>query len=644
MCGIAGIVRLDGHPVPEGLIRRASDRLSHRGPDDAGHMVRGNVALANRRLAIVDLTPTGRQPMCDGARLRCIVYNGEIYNFVELRRELESEGFTFQGGSDTEVVLRLFESCGARAVERLNGMFALAIHDQVSDELLIARDRYGIKPLYYWQRDHLLIFASEVKAILAHPDVRAELSLEALREYLTFQNVLSDRTLFRGIRMLPPGCMMRVQGVGTGSPSVRVDRYWDYDFSPDESLGDAEEIASELRDRFRSAVARQMMGDVEVGSYLSGGMDSGSIVAVASESAPGLATFTCGFDLTGVPGPEGSFDERTPARLLAATYGTRHHEVLLDASALRAVMPTLVWHLEDLRVGMSYPNFFAAKLASESVKVALSGAGGDELFGGYPWRYRYALAGGPGAYSFENALFTYWSRLVPEEAHGRLFEPAAWKRIEGYSPREVFSNVYRRYRPEGSDPAGLINSSLGFEAATFLHGLLVVEDKLSMAHGLEARVPFLDNDLVDLAMRIPVRYKLRGLEEWRPRGGSASGAKVIPSSDGKRILRSAMATFLPPEITRRQKQGFSAPDATWFRRESIDYIRRLLLDPNAVLHEYLSRDFIKGIIDAHVRQSANHRLLIWSLISLEWWIQVFLREAHHEELAGRRSRDLTCLA
>ena len=639
MCGIVGIVNLDRKPVLSSEILRATDSMAHRGPDDSGVMVWHHVALGHRRLSIIDLSSAGHQPMSNEDSKIWIAYNGETYNYRQLRAQLERDGHVFKSDTDTEVIVHLYESYGQRCVELLNGMFAFAIYDQNKHQLLLARDRYGIKPLYYWRNSHLLLFASEIKAILAHPDVCPELCYESLSEYFTFQNSLSDATLFEGIRMLLPGSCMLVTQLHSSAPNVHVERYWDFDFCSDHSLGSEDEVAEELYNRFETAVVRQLVSDVPVGSYLSGGMDSGSITAVAACHIPRLNTFTCGFDLSSATGFELGFDERPASELMASTFKTTHYETVLNSRSMQWVMPYLIWHLEDLRLGMCYPNYFVAQLASKFVKVVLSGGGGDELFGGYPWRYYRALAHGLDRHEYLRSYYDYWQRLVPDQERAQLFRPAVWHRVKSHHPYDTFREVLSGLDIIPRRPEDYIDWSLYFEAKTFLHGLFVLEDKLSMAHGLEMRVPFMDNDLVDFAMRIPASYKLRNLEQHIQVDENEFAKKqryFLQTRDGKTILRSAMARLLPEGIVDRQKQGFSAPDESWYRGESVEYVYSVLLNPQAHIYEYLNRDYVQRILDEHVNGRINHRLLIWSFLSLEWWIEVFL--------AGRSRSKWTQLA
>lgn len=625
MCGIAGILNLDGEPASPVTIRRMTDAIAHRGPDGEGHHTDGPISLGHRRLAILDLSPAGHQPMATPDQRQVLTYNGEIYNYAELRTELESLGRQFRSRSDTEVVLYALAEWGEKAVERFNGMFAFALWDAGRRELLLARDRYGIKPLYFAQRGQVFAFGSEVKAILAHPAFKAEVDREAMLEYFTFQNYFTDRTLFAGVRLLPHGCVLRLSAKDGETPRIR--RYWDYLFVEPEHPRHEREYLEELDRLFKQAVNRQLVSDVEIGSYLSGGMDSGSITALAAKQLPYLKTFTCGFDLRSASGLEMGFDEREKAESMSYLFKTEHYEIVLKAGDMERVLPRLTTHLEEPRVGQSYPNFYVAQLAGKFVKVVLSGTGGDELFGGYPWRYYRAVVND----DFEHYIdqyYGYWQRLIDNRLLQQVFKPIA-SDVQRVWTRDIFRDVFQRHAPELTRPEDYVNHSLYFEAKTFLHGLLVVEDKLSMAHGLETRVPFLDNDLVDFAMVLPVRLKLGNLSEVvRVNENSLRDKKsehFLRSRDGKLLLRRMMERHIPMEVTRLEKQGFSAPDASWFRAESLDYVRRVLFNPGARLYDYLDPVAVQSLVTEHLDGKVNRRLFIWSLISVEKWLERFIK-------------------
>lgn len=383
MCGIAGIVDLSGESISPVILQRMTDAIAHRGPDGEGQWIEGPVGFGHRRLAIIDLSPGGHQPMISADHRYVITYNGEIYNYREIRAELQAAGYWFRSQSDTEVLLHSLAHWGTDALVRLNGMFALALWDRKEKRLLLARDRYGVKPLYVSQQGRKVMFASEQKAITSHPAFTREMDKEALLEYFTFQNIFTDRTLLKDIQLLPAGHFATLD---LTDPSARLQRtkYWDYWFRDPEKPVRREEYLEELDRLFKQAVNRQLVSDVELGAYLSGGMDSGSITAVASQSFANLKTFTCGFDLSSASGIELAFDERSKAEAMSARFKTEHYEMVLKAGDMERCLPKLAWHLEEPRVGQSYPNYYAAKLAGKFVKVVLSGSGGDELFGGIP--------------------------------------------------------------------------------------------------------------------------------------------------------------------------------------------------------------------------------------------------------------------
>lgn len=624
MCGIAGVLDRGGGPVPAELLRRMSDAIAHRGPDGEGQYADGPIGLANRRLAIIDPQPSGDMPMgsLDGEQV--ITYNGEIYNYRELRAELDGRGHGFRTNTDTEVALAAYREWGKAAVERFNGMFALAVWDRRRQELFLARDRFGVKPLYYADLPNAFVFGSEVKAMLEHPDLSPRVSLPHLLEYLTFQNIFTDGTLFEGVRMLPAGHRLTLSPQnGAANP----ERYWDFSFVEAEDGRSEEEYAEELDRLFRAAVHRQLVSDVPVGAHLSGGTDSGSITALAGQELPYLNTFTVGFDMNSAQGLEPGDDERVKAEAMSYLFRTEHYEAVLKAGDMERCLPSLVWHLEDLRVGQSYPNYYVSRLASKFVKVVLTGSGGDELFAGYPWRYYRAVVN-ESFDEYVDKYYRFWHRLIPNRALARCFRPEVWEQVNGVRTIDIFKDGFPDSRPPAS-PEDYVNHSLYLEARTFLHGLLVVEDKLSMAHSLESRVPFLDNDLVDFAQGLPVRHKLRDLESVVKLDENEPGPKTEryfhQTRDGKLLLRKVMNRYVPDEIANQVKQGFAGPDASWFRGDSIDYVRELLLSEDAAVYEYLDPAGVQPLIREHIEGRENRRLLLWSLLCLEHWCQIFLR-------------------
>lgn len=626
MCGIAGFLNFDGKPADRQVIARMTAAIAHRGPDGEGFYIDGGLGLGHRRLAIIDLSDSGRQPMALPGDEYVVVYNGEIYNFAELRVELEALGCRFVSRSDTEVILHAWKMWGPRAVERFNGMFAFALWHPARRKLFLARDRVGQKPLYFGRFGNTFAFGSEVKALLAVPGAAARLDPAALVEYLTFQNFFGVRTLFAGVSLMPAGCWMEIDASTGGE---RLHRYWNFDFREPAAPKSPDSYRDELDVLFRAAVRRHLIAEVDVNAYLSGGIDSGAIAALASSQLPHMRTFTVGFDLRSASGLELAFDEREAAEFMSYLFKTEHYEMVLKSGDLERVMPALTRHIEEPRVGQSYPNYYAAGLASRFGKVVLGGAGGDELFGGYPWRYFRSVAD-DGFESYIDAYYAYWQRMVSPERLPRLLAPI-WGEGKHVSTRDIFKSVFADPPKRLSGPADYINFSLYFEAKTFLHGLLIVEDKLSMAHGLEARMPFLDNDVIDFAQRVPVGMKLSNLgavgriDENVP--GNKSARFYSDNRDGKLILRDVLSRYVPESVTQAPKRGFSAPDASWFRGESIDYVRRTLLNGTPMIADYLDMAEVRSLVNDHLEGRENRRLLIWSLLSLENWCRNFTAPA-----------------
>jgi asparagine synthase (glutamine-hydrolysing) len=622
MCGIAGLINLrDDAAVKFQLLKNMTDAIAHRGPDGEGHWLEGNVALGHRRLSIIDLTQAAHQPMLSGDHRYVLTYNGEIYNYKELRRELEALGYWFRSESDTEVVLQALVHWGVDALIKFNGMFALAMWDRKDKKLLLARDRYGVKPLYWSLQNNVLMFASEQKAIISNPDFKRKLDGPALLEYFTFQNIFTNRTLLQDISILPAG-HFAILNVAAGERNLKLTQYWDYKFSEPSTHRSKDEYLEELDGLFHQAVNRQLVSDVELGSYLSGGIDSGSITSIAAKTISNLKTFTCGFDLSSASGIELGFDERAKAEAMSFDFRTEHYEMVLKSGDMERCLPKLVHHLEEPRVGQSYPNYYAAQLASKFVKVVLSGSGGDELFGGYPWRYYRAAQ----SQSFENYIdkyYLYWQRLIDNKDLAKVFAPIS-NEVSGVWTRDIFRDVFKTHDNKLEKPEDYINHSLYFESKTFLHGLLVVEDKLSMAHGLESRVPFLDNDLVDFAMSCPVNFKVNNLAEvMRINENDARNKQSVyfqKTNDGKKILREMMSRYISDRVTGADKQGFSSPDASWFKGESLDFVKRILFNKNATIYQALDFDAVKNLVTEHFNGVQNRRLLIWSLLSIEIWM------------------------
>ena len=629
MCGIVGVYNLNGSAFSRIHLKKMADAISHRGPDGEGYFTEGNIALAHKRLSILDTSEKGLQPMHSKNDEWVITFNGCIYNYLELRKELQQKGHVFISNTDTEVITEGLAAYGPTFFERLDGMFAIGAWNKLEKSLYLSRDRYGVKPLYYWFTGKTLVFASEIKAIIQHPDYKIGVNLSALNEYFTFQNMFTYNTLFKDVTMLPPANTVKINSMST---SVVHYSWWNFDFTSTDDNMTFEDAKSETSRLFKNAVSRQMISDVPVGSYLSGGMDSGSITAIASTHVKRLSTFTCGFDMSSVTGVEANYDERRDAELMANYFKTEHYEQVINAGDLGWSLPRVVYHLEDLRVGMSYPNYYISRLASKFVKVCLQGTGGDELYGGYPWRY-YRVFKSTSQKDYFNQYYDFWQRLVPDGDRASLFTDQINKQIDNNEPREIFERVFTfNNKLKYNTPEEHIQNSLYFEIKTFLPGLLLVGDKLSMANGLEERFPFLDNELVNFAQKIPIKHKLGNLENMKriDENDFRDKKKLYQEyDDGKNVLRKSMLEFLPASIINRKKQGFSAPDESWYRGENAGYVKELLLNKKTASTDFINPKYIERIIDEHINKRINHRLLIWSFMNFEWWCKLFL---HNEKI------------
>ncbi|HEU5192049.1 MAG TPA: asparagine synthase (glutamine-hydrolyzing) [Methylomirabilota bacterium] len=621
MCGIAGLLRADGAPVDEALLASMTGVLAHRGPDGQGVYVRGPVGLGHRRLAIIDLT-TGDQPMFNADEQIAVVFNGEIYNFRDLRRELEGLGHTFVTTSDTEVLLRAYEAYGVDCVGHLRGMFAFALWDGHRRRLVLARDRVGIKPMVYTWDGRRLLFASELKSLLQDPTVPRDLDWEAFGDYLAFHYVPSPRTIFRAIRKLPPASVL-VLDVDGGEP--RVERYWDLRFVPDERRSEAD-WGAELRVQLQDAVQSHLVSDVPLGAFLSGGLDSSTVVAMmARGGAAPLRTFSIGFG-------ESDYDELKWARLMAQRYGTDHYEFVVKPEALD-ILPQLAWQFDEPFADSSaLPTYYVAKITREHVTVALSGDGGDENFAGYR---RYASAQAlherldrmPGLLA--RSVFRAAGRLLPTGAWGQRYAE-----LRGESPVDRYFRMMTAHRTRsvgrllttetrarlGTDsrmawfrevaaeghPPDYVSTLQYLDVRTYLpEDILTKVDRTSMLVSLEARVPLLDHRLMEFVATMPTRFKLR-------------------DGVGKRILRDTVAPDLPPELLGRAKMGFGVPLESWFRGELQGYARDVLLSASARQRGWLEPTEIARLLDEHSTATRDHASQIWALLCLEEWARRWL--------------------
>lgn len=621
MCGIAGLVDLHGREISQETIHSMTHAVSHRGPDGNGVWFRNNIALGHCRLAIVDLSQAANQPMKANSERYILSYNGEIYNYKEIRNNLEKKGYQFKSNSDTEVVLNSLIEWGTEAILKFNGIFAFGFYDALTGALIVARDRYGVKPVYYLESDLFFAFASEQKSILKLKRVSKTLDVETLYEYMTFQNIFTDRTMVKSIKLLQPGHFLRI--LTKDNNNMQLERYWDFSFQEIDNKSESEYI-DEFKEIFEKSVNSQMMGDVEVGAYLSGGIDSTSIVAIASLKKQ-IKTFTVGFESNTWIDENVAFDERLNARKIAQLLGSNHSEYILKPSDIEKCIKDLVQHVEEPRLGQSYPNYFAAKLASENVKVVLSGAGGDELFGGYPWRYFKPET--PSNFSeYIDGYYLYWQRLLPNSELKKLFEPVS-NAVSNVWTKDIFQDVFRNVSLQPKTQEDYINYALYFEAKTFLHSLLILEDKISMSFGLESRIPFLDNNIVDFAMKLPVKYKIKNLRNDIRIDENLTSNKpeafIKKTSDGKQILRQALPELIPSFVKGEIKRGFTSPDLIWFRNENKRFIQDEILNKKNSMYEIVSYKHTEKLINSYFDGKSNNRLLIWSLIYLKYLLDDF---------------------
>ncbi|MFB3786884.1 MAG: asparagine synthase (glutamine-hydrolyzing) [bacterium] len=626
MCGISGVFHYhDRASVNKRLLQRMNDFLQHRGPDDEGFYYdeAAGLGLGHRRLSIIDLN-TGHQPIGNEDGTVWIVFNGEIYNYQDLRHELQAHGHTFKTKTDTEVIIHAYEQWGMDSFQRLNGMYAFALWDGKSQALVLARDPYGVKPLYYWDDGKSLLFASEIKAILCHPKVRREIDPQSLDEFLTFSFIPSPRTIFTGIKKLYPGYALRC-GRRLEEP------YYFYRKPPILLNGVSErEIMEELRNKIYAAVERQLMSDVPLGVMLSGGVDSSTVSQIATEITGGpLQTFTVGFS--------NDFDENelVHAREASQRIGSHHHDIAISAEEYADFMPKSMWHLEEPIATASTVAFYkVCELARQHVKVVLTGQGADEPFAGYLRHFGERW----GSYyrSLPQALRNYVIAPVVEKLprnerlkravrslnipdtltrfhrvhsifHSSLRQKLYLKEVE----ERVVNHGCDVFRQWMADVAHLDHlSQLLYIDSRFslADNLLMYGDKLSMAVSLEARVPFLDLDLMQFVESIPPQYKIKGFTQ-------------------KYILKKAVAKWVPPHVLARKKIGFTTPVNDWFRQEMRVYISDKMLSNDSLSSIYFNKKTVLKMIEDHHSGREDYKRALFSLLTLEMWYEHFYKSS-----------------
>ena len=625
MCGITGIVRRQGAQVDPDLLARMNNAIRHRGPDDDGFYFSEGVGLAMRRLAIIDLK-SGHQPIHNTDRSAWIVFNGEIYNYRELRKRLEALGHVFYTDSDTEAIVHAYDEYGTDCPKHLRGMFALAIWDEPNKSLFLARDRVGKKPLLYAQTNDELIFGSEFTALLAHPAVSREVNYEAIHHYLSFISVPAPLTAYQSIRKLEPGHWLLWR-----DGEIKIERYWQLDFSNKIDIGE-QEAGARVAELLRDAVRVRLMSEVPLGAFLSGGIDSSAVVALmAQESSERVKTFSIGFE-------EQDFSELHHARRVAEHVGADHHEFIVRPNAME-ILPTLVEHYgEPFADSSAIPSYYVSRETRRYVTVALNGDGGDECFAGYE---RYAAMSLAQRYTkllpaaLRNGVIANVARALPEFqprnplGKGKRFLQAAslgpiqrylrWiSAFDDNAKMDLYSDEFRQQTKAFStisfiqpwfakaNGAGIIDASLLTDTMTYLpNDLLVKMDIASMTVSLEARSPFLDHHLMEFAASLPEKLKLRRMTT-------------------KYLLKRVLKDLVPAQNLNRGKMGFGVPIGHWFRGTMQPFLRETLLSEKALGRGFFQKDKVRQLIDQHVEHKLDHSHRLWTLLMLELWFERFI--------------------
>lgn len=627
MCGIAGKYNfLRQTPVSPNLMERMCERIWYRGPDDSGVYTQGPVGLGHRRLSILDLSELGHQPMASPDQRLWITYNGEVYNFLSLREGLIQKGYRFKSDCDTEVILALYQEYGRDCLEYLRGMFAFAIWDARENTLFLARDRIGKKPLFYYYDGRTLVFASEIKAILADEDVTPAIDFQAFADYFKHMYVPDPKTIYKDIRKLEPGHFLCCSPEG-----LKNEPYWDISFAEPRN-GDTEELAFELLQRLEESVRLRLISDVPLGAFLSGGIDSSGIVALmAGQQTQPVTTCSIGFDVR-------QYDEVRFARRIAEQFATDHHEFTVKERAAPILSDLAYYFDEPFADPSAVPTFYVSQLARQKVTVALSGDGGDENFAGYEkyhldhienrlrgglplglrrllFPYLAALVAGKRAMPLQKA-YTLLTSLSGEADFGfyltntqfdhhlwtELIRPEIDQAIQDYDPFSVTRAAYHQ-----ADTEDHLSRILYTDLKTYLPGdILVKVDRMSMANSLEVRAPILDHRVIELAASIPSHLKY------------FKGEK-------KYILKQALQKVLPPEIMYRQKMGFSVPLAEWFRGELRQMAHDRFFSPRAGVRHFFRPEALKALWERHQSKKRNHASVLWSLLMFDLWYQRFMR-------------------
>lgn len=619
MCGITGFYNLNGKPVDKGLILLMTEKVKHRGPDDSGVYFGQNIALGQTRLSIIDLSKDGHQPMCDISENYWIVFNGEIYNFKEIRKELEFLGHNFKSKTDTEVILNSYKQWKEKCLDKFDGMFAFAIYDKVKKEIFVARDRMGEKPLYYYFDNEKFIFASEIKAILEDKEIKREINNQGLVNYFTFGHSVAPDTIYKGIKKLLPGHYIIFK-----TNKIEIKRYWDISFSSQKQDLGEKFYYENTKKILEESVKERLISDVPLGVFLSGGIDSSLVVSMmAKNNIKPLKTFSVGFDM---PGKE--FNELKDAKIVANYFGTEHHELLLKESDLINTLNKIVYHFDEpFGDAASFPVFCMSQFAKKYVSVVLTGEGGDEIFGGYR---RYVMEKNKHKFLFLNHIFKnkFLNDSIGEIPGLRRFKKMVnafsvkddllryTKWISFFSPDvldkllkdEIKNDPLLSYRDQLSlfKNDNWTSAVMGLDQKILLpDGYLEKVDKMTMSFGLESRAPFLDHKIVEFANSIPVKYKINGF-------------------DTKSILRKIAREYLPNEICKKPKHGFAVPTNNWLRFGLEGYLKEVIFDQRTRQRGYFNYDYIEKIYKLYQGKNQPLDSQMWLLLNFELWYRQFI--------------------
>jgi asparagine synthase (glutamine-hydrolysing) len=631
MCGISGIFHFHGQasPADAAVVERMTRVLEHRGPNDHGAWTCGPISLGHRRLSVIDLSRNGRQPMANEDGSIRIVFNGEIYNFAELkaRHRLVDKGHVFQSATDTEVLIHLYEELGPAMAEELNGMFAFALWDGGKQQLHLARDRHGIKPLFYSRVQDCLLFGSEIKAILQHPKAARRINTQALHDFLTFAYIPGSQTAFAGIEELDPAHWMTIDRDGR----MELRRYWNLRFDVDHAMSEQEAVEG-ARARIDQAVKRQLVADVPIGVLLSGGMDSSTLVAVMKRhTKEPVHTYSVGFE-------DSSFNELPYARMVANCFSTVAREIVVTPSLVNDLLPGYLRYIDEPYAdGSAIPTYYVCQIAKDEVVVVLSGEGGDEVFAGYDthaaykasrlfskvprWIRRSLIAPIVNLLPVSNkklslefkmkrflggqdlppaAAHLWWRIVLSEQQKLALYTPRVLDQLDLQASDRHFHKFFAEANAHDT-----LNRLLYIDSSVFLpDDLMIKNDRMSMAHSLEARVPFTDHDLVEFMARVPMRWKLPGLRK-------------------KHILRSAMDGVLPPQILNKKKVGLEMPYSSWLKKELNGLLRKYLSHDRIMDTGLFRPEGIQRLVDEHISNKMDHGRALWGLLNYMMWMEIY---------------------